>query len=103
MAEFSQETFSAIKALALAMAGGIAKYLNEYLNGRKFHSGHFLAQSVVSGFTGYLAFLFMGRTYPEFASIASGVCGFGGAQLLNFLLTLWKRRLEREMNGTESK
>jgi len=72
----------------IAIAGGVARYLNQYTQNGKFHFGLFLASGFVSGFSGYM-FALLGQSLnlpTEMLYIMAGVGGFTGEQTMKFLL-----------------
>lgn len=72
---------------AVASAGGIAKYLNEYIKTDVFNWKFLIANIVVSGFSGYMfaSFgLFLGLEIPVAYSLA-GMGGFMGSRAIDFI------------------
>lgn len=73
---------------ALAVAGGIARYLSSYASGQHFSFGILIASAFVSGFSGYMFALFgmtMGMPQPILFMMA-GTGGFFGDQTMKFLM-----------------
>ena len=71
----------------LAIAGGLARYLNLYLNGEKFRLSMLVANLILSGFAGLMFSLF-GKSLglaTEFTYVLSGVGGFMSTEALKFL------------------
>ena len=81
----------------LAIAGGVARYLNSYVNGQKFKLGIFFASAVVAGFSGFM-FALLGGTMnlPQtLISVMAGVGGFFGDQTLKFIMEyVTKKKLD---------
>lgn len=73
---------------AVAVVGGIARYLNSFILGQKFRISIFLASAVVAGFSGFM-FALLGQTMsfpPTMIHIMAGVGGFMGDQTLKFIM-----------------
>jgi len=72
----------------LAIAGGVARYLNIYLRGGKFHIAKFLASGFVAGFSGYMFALFGESTGMDgtVLYVMAGLGGFFGEQTLKLIL-----------------
>lgn len=74
----------------IAVTGGIARYLNGYVDGRKFKFGIFLASAVVAGFSGYM-FALLGTSLflPDpMPYIFAGCGGFFGEQTMKFIMEM---------------
>lgn len=72
----------------VAVAGGIARYLNSYVGGQKFRASIFLASAVVAGFSGFM-FALLGQSLNMPAvliNIMAGVGGFFGDQTLKYVM-----------------
>lgn len=61
----------------LAIIGGAARYLSDYLKGKAFKIRHFLAHLVVSGFSGYV-FGHLSSLIGLDGSLAVSIAGLGG-------------------------
>ena len=73
---------------AIAIAGGIARYLNGYINGEKFKLRILIASAIVAGFSGFM-FALMGQNMnmpAQFINVMAGVGGFFGEQTLKFIM-----------------
>lgn len=71
-----------------AVAGGVARYLNGYVNGHKFNLPTFIASAFVAGFSGVM-FALWGDTMDLPAQVIhmmAGVGGFFGEQTMKFIL-----------------
>lgn len=71
---------------ALAVMGGVARYLNSYVQGAPFSGSLFLASTMVSGFSGCM-FALIGESMnlPEtILFVMAGTGGFFGDQALKF-------------------
>lgn len=73
---------------SVAIIGGIARYLNGYINGVPFRFAAFMASAFVSGFTGYmLALVGLAMNFPEpMLFIMAGTGGFLGDQAMKFIM-----------------
>lgn len=77
----------------LAMAGGVARYLDIYLRTSVLpRFGFLFAHTVVSGFSGYMVAQVVIRVSPEWALVAAGVGGYLGTQGLDWAATVIKQR-----------
>lgn len=79
---------------ALAVAGGIARYLNGYINGDGFKISIFLSSIFVSGFGG-LMFGLLGSSMNlplVMVSIMSGMGGYFSEQTLKFVYEIIKKK-----------
>lgn len=73
---------------AIAVIGGIARYLSGYVNGQRFKLSILLASAFVSGFGGFMFALF-GQTMqlPDpMLFVMAGIGGFFSEQTLEFIL-----------------
>jgi len=80
--------------VATASAGGVAKYLNEYLKTKQFNKLVLLANTVVSGFSGYIFAKFsvaLGLDI-EMSFTMAGLGGFMGSRAIDFIEDILKRR-----------
>lgn len=82
---------------ALAIVGGVARYLNSFINGSPFRLSLFLASGIVSGFSGFM-FALLGQSLafpPSVLWVMAGTGGFFGDQTLKFIMeTLTKKTIE---------
>lgn len=78
----------------IAIAGGVARYLNGYVNGQRFKLSIFFASAFVAGFSGYMfALLGVSMNMPQgFLFMMSGVGGFFGEQTMQFVLEAITKR-----------
>jgi hypothetical protein len=78
----------------IAVMGGVARYLYNYINGQKFRLSVFLASAVVAGFSGSM-FLLWGiyiGAGPALQGVMAGMGGFFGEQTMKLILELWTQR-----------
>lgn len=80
----------------IAMLGGMARYLNGFVDGKKFSIYVFFASAFVSGFSGYM-FALLGESlnmpYP-IPHILAGIGGFFGDQTMKFLYEHFTRNIK---------
>lgn len=81
----------------VAICGGVARYLSEYRQTRKFELGPFLANSAIAGFSGSM-FMLLGNSLAmpyALVGVMAGVGGFMGVDAVNFLIEyLLKSRIK---------
>jgi hypothetical protein len=86
--------------LIIAMIGGVAKLLHQYIqNDAPIAIAKLLAQAVVSGFCGYLVAEVVQQISPRWAFVAAGTAGFVGAQILEPLINGVLRGLRKWTDG----
>lgn len=71
----------------MAVIGGVARYLNSYVQGERFNFAIFLASAFVSGFGG-LMFAFLGQSMnmPQpMIYVMAGIGGFFSEQTLKLI------------------
>lgn len=81
---------------SLAIAGGIARYLNAYVHGERFKFSILIASSLVAGFSGYM-FALIGESInasQQLLFVMAGVGGFFGEQTLKFVLEYVQKRIK---------
>ncbi|MGD9670185.1 MAG: phage holin family protein [Hyphomicrobiaceae bacterium] len=77
----------------LAMAGGVARYLDSYLRtGVLPKIGILFAHATVSGFSGYMVAQVILRVQPDWALVAAGVGGYLGTQGIDWAASVIKNR-----------
>lgn len=84
--------------VAVAATGGIARYLQHYLNEDKFIWPHFVAHVFVSSFSGYMFYQFAVNIFgfpPSSIAIFAGIGGWMGVEALKMLETVIKKRLDK--------
>ena len=91
----SKEHSPFLVALAIGLAGGTARYLDDVAHhGRKFAFSAFLIAMFVAMFFGWLAFSFVvSAGYVRFAPAAGGLGGFMGTQTLDLGLGILRKKL----------
>lgn len=82
----------------LAGVGGIAKHLSEYLRGSTFRIRQLIANTVTSGFSGYIFAEIAFNINERWAYVAAGVGGYMGAQGLDYVFDLFRRWAEKRAN-----
>lgn len=77
---------------AIAICGGVARYLNGYSDGAPFSVGVFLASAFVAGFSGWMfALIGQSMSMPDsIVFIMAGSGGFFGEQTMKLVLE-WVR------------
>lgn len=79
----------------LAVMGGVARYLNSFVNGQKFRFSVFLASAVVAGFSGFM-FALLGESLAlpsAMKNVMAGIGGFFGEQSLKFIMEIIQRKI----------
>ena len=87
MVEYSNNVITETIYVLVSAMGGVAKYLNEYMNTGKFHLGMFVANIFLSGFSGIMFKLFgesLGLNHNMLFMLA-GVGGFMSSSALSLL------------------
>lgn len=86
----------------IAMVGGIARYLDQYVRtGVSPRLGLLLAHTVVSGFSGYMVAQTIIRLSPEWALVAAGIGGYLGTQGLDWISTLFTEKFGGKIEKRE--
>lgn len=78
----------------IAIFGGIARYLNAYVEGQKFKVSIFLASAFVAGFSGFM-FALLGDSLQmpgPITHIMAGVGGFFGEQTMKLIFEIMSKR-----------
>ncbi len=81
---------------AFAIFGGVARYLNGYVEGHKFSAGIFFASAGVAGFSG-LMFALLGQSmqFPQtIQMVMAGTGGFFGEQTMKPILEYFQNRVK---------
>jgi fluoride ion exporter CrcB/FEX len=85
--------------VAVAAFGGIARYLQFYLNEGAFAWQHFIAHVFVSSFSGYMFYQFATNVlnFPDTTiAIFAGIGGWMGVEALKMMETVLKRKVNTE-------
>lgn len=80
---------------SVAIAGGIARYLNGYVNGERFKLRILVASAIVAGFSGIM-FALLGETInlpSQMVHMMAGVGGFFGDQTLKFIMEYTQKKV----------
>jgi len=80
----------------VAIAGGIARYLNGYVNGQRFKLSVFFASAFVAAFSG-LMFALMGESLnmpQQVIHLMAGCGGFFGEQTMKFIMEWLGKRAQ---------
>ena len=96
MAWYTERATTELLYVLVSAMGGVAKYLNEYLAGGKFHWGLFVANIVLSGFSGLMFKLFgesIGLNHNILFMFA-GVGGFMSSSSLNLLANVLTKKAQ---------
>jgi hypothetical protein len=91
------EHLGTVTYAAIAAFGGVAKYLKEYLAGASFSIQLLLANTVVSGFSGYMFAQVALIMKPDWAFVVAGMGGFAGSAAMDFAFALFKKFAERRL------
>lgn len=78
----------------LAVGGGMARYLNSFVNGAPFSFGLLAASAFVAGFSGYM-FALLGKSLqvgPETLYVMAGVGGFFGEQTMKLIYEYYSKQ-----------
>lgn len=90
--------FIQIAWVVIAAAGGVVRYLDIYLRtGEVPTVAKALTHAFVSGFSGYMVALTVIRFDPQWATVAAGAGGYLGTQGLDWVSTIVKHRVERNL------
>jgi len=86
----------AVSAVMIAVAGGIAKYMNDIVQGKPFVLSVFLGNVFIAGFTGFMFFQFAESVgmNDKMQSMFSGIGGFMGVEGLRFIQNILLRRFQ---------
>lgn len=82
----------------VAAAGGVARYLQHYLNEGTFTWQHFFAHVIVSSFSGYMFYSFASGILgmpDSTVSIFAGLGGWMGVEALKMLETIIKNKIKK--------
>lgn len=89
------DAFAQVFWFILAVAGGIARFLDAYLRTGVFPTiGMMIAHAVVSGFSGYMVAQVVLKIAPDWTLVAAGVGGYLGTQGIDWIASVLKSRVE---------
>lgn len=96
MKEFISNIHSETMFVVIAIAGGMARYLNSYVNGSPFKISMFIASTFVSAFSGMMfAYLGVALSIPfPLLWMMSGVGGFFGDQTMKFIFEYLQKQIK---------
>lgn len=90
--------------LAIAVVGGVARYLDEAFRGGKgFKPMHLAMAAVVSGFCGYMTAQLALKVNPNWVMIAAGVGGYLGTQAIDEVRKILFMYLQRGVEHEQKK
>lgn len=80
----------------IAIGGGVARYLNNYIAGSGFKFSIFVASAFVSGFSGYMfALVGLSLNMPEsIIFVFAGTGGYFGEQTMKLILEFSQRKIK---------
>ena len=81
----------------IAITGGIARYLNSFVNGQPFRLSIFIASAFVAGFSGMM-FYYLGVTMSlptPFLAMMAGTGGFFGEQSMKYVMEYVTKRTQK--------
>lgn len=87
-----------IMYVIVAAAGGVARYLQHYLNDGGFTWQHFFAHVIVSSFSGYMFYNFASGILNmpnNTVAIFAGLGGWMGVEALKMLESIIKKRFDK--------
>ncbi len=87
--------------LLVAVAGGLARYMNDLLNGKSFSVSALGANLIISGFCGFMFVQFAANWQmgDRFQAIAAGMGGFMGVEGVRLLQIIILRRLSVKIDS----
>jgi hypothetical protein len=90
-------TINDVTWAAIAVLGGIARYLDSFLKGQTIPTwSKMIAHAFVSGFSGYMIAMAVMLMKPEWVFIAAGVAGYLGTTALDILADVIRKRVGAE-------
>jgi len=95
--EFLNKIPTEVIYVSIAAIGGVARYLNHYLNEGTFAWRHLLAHLIVSSFSGYMFYLFAINIlgFPDGSmALISGLGGWLGVEAMKMLETIMKEKIQ---------
>lgn len=98
-----QNLVDLIKHIGIAAAGGMAKYLNEYIKGNPFFWKLFVAKLIVCGFIGLVFSLVFSVYQTEWGFVASALAGYAGTEVFDAAVHAVARATGKRWLGVEIK
>ena len=83
-----------IALLVITFLGSVASYTYKIINGHKFSVLGFIAQAIISMFSGLIMFFIASYFHLEF-ELAGGLCGLAGWSGAAFVSAIEKRLLKK--------
>lgn len=85
--------------LALAVLGGIARYLSKFLVGQEtLTTSRIIATIFVTGFSGYMTAQVMLLVYPPWTVVGAGVGGWAGTQMMDVFVDFVKYKVQAKQD-----
>lgn len=86
--------------VGIAAVGGLVRYIDVWLRtGAVPTIGMALGHAFVSGFSGYMVALVVGRFDPNWTTVAAGAGGYLGTQGLDWISAVMKERVARQIGA----
>jgi len=85
-------------SILIGAAGGMARYLYECSNSKKFKLLLLVSHILVSSFTGLMGYYLIDAIYPEYGRFASGISGWLGGHGMQYVVIFADRAIARRVN-----
>jgi len=96
--EFLTKIPTELAYVAVAVIGGIARYLQNYLNNGDFTMRHFCAHVFVSAFSGYMFYQFTIEVLhlpPSISPIVAGLGGWLGVEAMKMIEVSIRKKINK--------